>query len=603
LKPAILIGDADAHAAASGLMQEVERLIQAGDRSLAAQRVSHAIAMARRCDDVALLGRSLISLGQLEYQASRHLTAYAAASEAFRLFGQCGDITLQLRALTLCTGVHAICGDTARSVELLRRGLAMTAGSIDPVNRCALLYNLAVHLGDCDEYREAIYCLSEAVETAEQSPQMRFAYAGFAAKLSATHLAYSKHLGRQGRHAEAQEQLKAAASRLPPLSQGPRQTLSRYDAYCFNAQATVFSELGQWNAARRAAAMGLRFGRQNAGNSLFLGWGFTVTARLHERQGLLKKSVHLENRALRLWRRVDNKAGIIEVLGHLATLHAQMGDHGQALALHKELAAHHVRQRQEAGALRCRLAAIEREAERRRRQAREAQAHAQRLALIGRLIAQTHHALSVPITQARALTIRALASAHHRAALAPLLAEINQTIDRAASLVSQLKLFSYRSSPQPMALSLHESLLDAWRGLDTHTGSSSADLRISGHTQLQVWGDAQRLGIMLKVLLIELTQQAGGAAVVIGARIAAGEAHTVLLHIEACACSTPPGAAAAPPATAPATPSLGAAMCMEIAVEMQGELQPAGNDDAVRRYRLRLPEPDAQVHPLPGYLA
>jgi C4-dicarboxylate-specific signal transduction histidine kinase len=76
--------------------------------------------------------------------------------------------------------------------------------------------------------------------------------------------------------------------------------------------------------------------------------------------------------------------------------------------------------------------------------------------------------------------MQALASAHHRVELAPLLAELSQTIDRAAGLVSQLKLFSYRSSPQPMALSLHESLLDAWKGLDTHIGSGKADLRVSG---------------------------------------------------------------------------------------------------------------------------
>jgi hypothetical protein len=113
-----------------------------------------------------------------------------------------------------------------------------------------------------------------------------------------------------------------------------------------------------------------------------------------------------------------------------------------------------------------------------------------------------------------------------------------------------------------------------------------------------VWGDAQRLGIMLKVLLIELAQQASGsgAAVLISACIDAVEPHTVLLHVEACGCS--------PASAAPLGPSLGAALCMEIAAEMQGELQPARNDDAVLlRYRLRLPQPGPQLHSLPGHLA
>jgi hypothetical protein len=100
---------------------------------------------------------------------------------------------------------------------------------------------------------------------------------------------------------------------------------------------------------------------------------------------------------------------------------------------------------------------------------------------------------------------------------------------------------------------------------------------------MQVWGDAQRLGIMLKVLLIELMQQAcsSGAQVMIGAHIDAGDADTVLLHIEACGCSMPATAAAEPV-------SLGAALCMEIATEMQGELQSLRDDAAVLRYRLCL---------------
>jgi hypothetical protein len=114
-----------------------------------------------------------------------------------------------------------------------------------------------------------------------------------------------------------------------------------------------------------------------------------------------------------------------------------------------------------------------------------------------------------------------------------------------------------------------------------------------------VWCDAQRLGIMLKVLLIELTQPAGaGAAVaVIGAHMAAGEADTVLLHIQAVG-----GGCAAPTADQSAGASLAAALCMEIAAEMHGELQSSHNDGAALSYRLQLPDGAARVPALPGRL-
>jgi hypothetical protein len=81
---------------------------------------------------------------------------------------------------------------------------------------------------------------------------------------------------------------------------------------------------------------------------------------------------------------------------------------------------------------------------------------------------------------------------------------------------------------------------------------------------------------------------------VIGAHMAAGEADTVLLHIQAvggCAASTTDPATAA---------SLGAALCMEIAAEMRGELQSLHNDGAAPSYRLQLPDGAARVPALPG---
>ncbi len=597
MNPTLPISGADARVTALNLVQEVDRLTDAGRFSAAGQRASHAVALARDCGDLPLLGRGLVSLGQLEYQAGRHLSAYAAASEAFRLLGECGDISRQLGALNVCAGVQAYCGDIASAIEQLRQALRLAVGETNAVIRCQVLYNLATHLLDCDEHREAIECRTEAVRIATQTPHAAYLLDSMGTGLAQAHSRFAEYLRRLGQGDAAKEQLEAAANCLPAMELPGSRTVSRVDAYRLTVRAEVLAELGRWASARFAAAVSLRFARRSANNPVLLGWAFVVIARLYRRQGRLQRSLHNETRALALWRAVDNKTALLYSLRCLSELHAMTGAHAHALALRKEQAVCQSRYQKEAGALRSRLAAIERQAERRRQATEEALVHAQRLAIIGRLIAQTHHALSAPIARTRHLAAAAMARAGSRDALRPLLTELNHTIDRAAGLVSQLKLFSYRSSPQPMALSLHESMLDAWQGLDPHIGSGKADLRISGHTQLQVWGDAQRLGIMLKVLLIELAQQAGagGAAVLISARIDAGEADTVLLHIEACGRS--------PAAAAALGPSLGAALCMEIAAEMQGGLQPVPNDDTVLRYRLQLPESGPQLRALPGRLA
>jgi C4-dicarboxylate-specific signal transduction histidine kinase len=409
-------------------------------------------------------------------------------------------------------------------------------------------------------------------------------------RLAFTHLQYADHLSRNGSANKAQVQLEAAAATLPSLSP---ECWRGADAESFTTlwpQIEVLARLEKWDLARRAAAACLRFARRSRRGLVNLGWALTGLSALYRRQGQYQRSIQSDHRALATWRRANYQTEVIMCLGRLSDLHARNGAYHQAMALRRELAAHQSRRRREAGALRCRLAAIERQAERRRRHAQEAAMHAERLAIVGRLIAQTHHALSAPITETCRLAAQTLACANSPAALRPLLDQISQTVDSAAGLVSQLKLFSYRSSPQPMALSLHKALLDAWQGLDMHIGSGRADLHVSGRTQLQVWGDAQRLGIMLKVLFIELTQQAcsNSAPVVIGAHIDAGAADTVLLHIEACRGSIPPP-------TAAAFPSLGAALCMEIAAEMQGELRSVRDDGAMMCYRLCLPDAESYL--------
>jgi tetratricopeptide (TPR) repeat protein len=577
-------------AAALAAIEQAEQKRASGLLDQADKLINSAIVLSRRCGDRQLLGWALMEQGRLAYTAGRHLAAYAASSQACKLLAECHDVGRHAHALNTCALVYISGDDLASRVELLRKGLLLAGEPEHWAIRCRLLHNLGIALCENNEYIEAVECLSEAVDVAQRAgPPLRLWELLMASRLAFIHLQYADHLGRSGSADKARLQLEAAARTLPALSAECWRGTYAESFTTLWPQIEVLAQLGRWDSARRAAAACLRFARRSRQSLVNLGWALTGLSALYRRQGQHQRSIQSDHRALAVWRRANYRTEVITCLGRLADLHARSGAYTQALALRRELAAHQSRRRHEAGALRCRLAAIERQAERRLRQAQEAVVHAERLAIVGRLIAQTHHALSAPIAQTQSLTAQAVAPALEPAALRPLLAGINQAIDSAAGLVSQLKLFSYRSSPQPMALSLHKALLDAWHGLDPHIGSRDADLHISGHTQRLVWGDAQRLGIMLKVLLIELMQRAcsNSARVVIGAHIYAGAADTVLLHIE-----TRRGAIPLPAAAA--SPSLGSALCMEIAAEMQGELCPVHDDAAMLRYRLQLPDAESQ---------
>jgi hypothetical protein len=62
-----------------------------------------------------------------------------------------------------------------------------------------------------------------------------------------------------------------------------------------------------------------------------------------------------------------------------------------------------------------------------------------------------------------------------------------------------------------------------------------------------------------------------------------------LLHVQACGCAMPAATVAAE------TVSLGAALCMEIAAEMQGQLLSVRDEAAAARYRLCLPNAESEA--------
>jgi tetratricopeptide (TPR) repeat protein len=592
--------DAGPHATVRALLQEGEQSFKRAQPGAAIALAERAIALARECNQLSLVGWGLLLLSKAQIYLGQPVQGYASASEAYELLGACGDVERQLRALSACAGALYLCGDSGRAIDLVRKGLAASAHRPDcSAVRATMLINLAISLyQDAGEYVEAIQCNADAVALAAQAPFAPGLQVHFATRLAYAHVYYADRLGDQGKHDEAAAQLEAASDALLPLDPRSWRTFSYSELFALPYQAVVLAALGQWPRARHAAAATLRSMRKSASRRATQVNELESLADFYRRAGLIGRSIRYEAKLLAVSEAIGNKSEAVRCLQRMAKLHAQTGAFDLALACHNQLAAVRSLLQLETSALRGRMATIEREADRRRHQAHEALAHTQRLAAIGRLIAQTHHALSAPAERSRCLTTMALGLSNQSAspaALTKVLDDLGQTVDRAAGLVSQLKLFSYRAAPQPMALSLRDALRSAWQGLALHVGSRTAQIEVIDNAQLQVWGDAQRLGIMLRVLAIELAQQAGSDAIpaVIRAHIHAGEEATVMLHIQTQARATPE-----PTGDAPA--ALGSTLCMEIASEMGGSLHVVRDDTATLHYRLQLPGTGARMQELPG---
>jgi C4-dicarboxylate-specific signal transduction histidine kinase len=606
--------DADPHAAVLGLLQQAELAQEQVQFAQVQALAERAVEAARELGDPHLLGWGLMLLGDAASILGRPVKAYAAASEAYDLLGTCGDVARQIAALETCSSVAYFCGDTARSIQLHRQALAASAHRPDcAALRCKSLINLSLLLHqDAAEYAEGIQCCAEAAELAMQLPQDPGWRVTATTRQAYLHVKYADALADQGKHAEASAQLAQAAQVLP--TQDPRswRSFSFPERNALMFQVVVLAALGRWPMARLAAAATLHLSRLPASPYSVRIGGLESLYELHLRSGRLQRAMRYTARTLEVSRNAGEESEPTRCLQRLAKLHAQAGAYDQALACGKELQARQSLQSLQANVLHCRLAAIERQADRRRYQAREALGHAQRIAVIGRLIAQTHHALSAPIERAHSLAAAALALAGQPAtapSLGSTLEELSHCIDRAAALASQLKLFSYRSMPQPMALSLRDALLSAWHGLAPHLGTSAqhlATLDVADPARVHAWADAQRLGIMLKVLLIELTKGTGSEAApnTVRARIERGEASTALLHIEAGG-RAPAHAQAATDAQQAST-TLGVTLCVEIAGEMGGALHAAHDEhdggSRVLRYRLQLPDAPSLARELPQAL-
>jgi C4-dicarboxylate-specific signal transduction histidine kinase len=259
-------------------------------------------------------------------------------------------------------------------------------------------------------------------------------------------------------------------------------------------------------------------------------------------------------------------------------MHVARGQYAQALACMRTAHMDRSRLQIEQTRLRCRLSALERKAVQRRTARLETLMHTQRLAVVGRLMADIYHALDAPI----ALTHQALARCIEPvppAALTAALGQVIEQIDAVTALARQLKMFSYRAAPQAMVVGLHESLQEAWTGVALWRRGSARRLCVSGDLGTQVQVDVQRLAVLLRILLIEIDKAEPTEA--LAARIARGER-----------CSRMELGGPAADARATTTdPSVGVTLCQEIVQEMGGWLTRSVAASGASGFVLELPAP------------
>jgi tetratricopeptide (TPR) repeat protein len=578
-------------AQALAVVQEAQAALEGGRIAAARAAAERGVALARAGQDTHVLGWSLMLLGRtLNILGEDLLQVHAAASEAYRLLGACADVPRQLWALNTCANVEIASGNSVRSVELLQQGLAAAQGPGCRVIKGVMLVNLSNRLADDGEFAETIRCAADAAELAGQDGSWQGQDIDALTRLAVMHCHYAKALRTEGRHDEAALQWQAAAAVLPALEPRAWRSLSPNELSALHQQPAVLGWLAQWPKARSAAAATLWSIRQRGGGYREQALGLAAVSAMHESAGQLRKAIAYEQRFVDLKRASNDRTPLHLSLSRLAAMHAQIAAFDSALAYCKEVRQLRSQQHQQASALRSRLATIERHNERRRQEAKEALAHTQRLVVVGHLIAQTHHALNTPIERAKALTDAALAASDAGGMhdLQGLLNQINLTIDRAAGLVSQLKLFSHRSAPQPTALLVRAALRDAWDGLAPHVGRPDVAIDIADGAPLHAWADTQRLGILLKVLLIEIVQMTGLASIC--ARIEAEAPGAVVLQVQA--------DGRLPVAKPSAGPSLGITLCEQMAAELGGSLD-AAHDSTALRFLLRLPEARRRAQELP----
>jgi hypothetical protein len=501
-------------AAAHELLARSRQAREDGQLKASEQLATQVLELGRDSGDNVAVGKSLVVLAWAKRQVGDHEAAYAAVREAHQLLKGSEHAGHLICALNTYAVIRCAAGDQRAAVDIWRRATKSISGFTASSARCIMLYNLAEVLLEHEEVVEAIQALSQGVQLALHAPERRGQYTACASELARGHVRYADHLARAGREADAQAQLESAASTLPPLDPFKWRSFSYLEHTSLQAQAEVLSALGEFARARSVAAASLRFARQQPRTHDFRAKAQESLADLYRRSGQPQRAIVSQQRALTVWRSQGHHDAIRVCMRTLAQLHADAGDYARALQVRKEAWATMVSWQSERNALSRRLAVIEREVEAQLADARDKLAHLQHLSIIGRLIGQIHHALQAPIRRTQNLCARALRAhesalaEHTRAAGLPaLLSAVSRSIDEAANLSRQIKIYAYRVSAMTTTISVTTALHEVWATLAPHVNERRRSLRVTGDAGLHVRADPQRLGVLLTLMMIELLKK------------------------------------------------------------------------------------------------
>lgn len=454
-----------------------------------------------------VLGQALLLVAHYAYCLFDYGLANESALEASTVLERSGDTRRRGHALNYCLIACIKIGDLVRALEHSVTALALP----DAANRldlqATLLHNQAVVFEMIEDYRNALVCLKKSASLYDELPQGR--PGAFFARVNAAgiYLAMAENpplpSGAPSQapdpNALASAYREAAAWELPPLLPGA-------DLAATQMWLSIQARLGNMLAARQAVATCIAQARCKPSSERCKTYAMLALADYHIGCGQPTRGLLCLRRAVCRLRTAHNRSQLSTTEHRLAALYGEMGDHENALRWLRR--AHYDGTRLQSGRnqVRGRFAESDREEKRLRTSSKEVQVHAQRLDVIGRLIAEIHHALAQPlgVVQARLTTLlerEELAASTDF--LSTALKEVIEQIDAASALVGQLKMFSYRASPQPSEVHLQLAVNQAWKDAALWRPGPSRALAIETVHRTVVHVDAQRLAVLLRILLIE----------------------------------------------------------------------------------------------------
>ena len=498
--------------------------------------------------------------------------AYAHALKAKEHLERSGDRAQAVQAAINCVAICIEAGDFGRALDHLRVAQRSARDTGDMPLLARLLLKQATAFLCMDEFHAATRCCEDVLRVASDARQAALSDTAeiASAVLGFSRCALADALERSGRAADAQVERRRATECLP-ISHASSPFESLY--LVIHAR----TRLGDLLGARATATIFLRRARGMPRLPRWMAQVWMTMGFYYQHTGRPEKSAGRLERAVRAMRAAGQDDKLPDTLAMLASAHAANGRHAQALHWLKEARAARRRTQHQHERLRYRLAALERDEQARRLEHETALLHAQRLAVVGRLMAQIYHALVAPLHAAHHLlgdtVVRA--SALDDAALADALRHVVACIDEASGLTRQLKIFSYRATPQTMTVDLPLALQEAWQGLAIGGTRAAQPLLLHDAPPFQVRGDVQRLAVLLRILLIELEAHVRPAA----PRVTLSANGTAVRAVFACAELAAPASVA----------SVGFTLCEEIAREMQGRVWRMDSADGESLVALELP--------------